>query len=32
VFGNDAVALIEGRVSLGLAGDQARLIPVTPAD
>ena len=31
VFGADAVDLIEGRVSLALAGDQARLIPVTPA-
>ena len=31
VFGADAVDLIEGRVSLALAGEQARLIPVTPA-
>jgi len=31
VFGADAVDLIEGRVALALAGDQARLIPVTPA-
>ncbi len=31
VFGVDAVALIEGRVSLALSGDQARLIPVPPA-
>ena len=31
VFGSDAVDLIEGRVALALSGEQARLIPVTPA-
>lgn len=31
VFGADAVDLIEGRMALALSGDQARLIPVTPA-
>jgi ribonuclease D len=30
VFGNDAVDLIEGRLALSLAGDQAKLIPIAP--
>jgi ribonuclease D len=28
IFGNDAVALVEGRLALALSGDQAKLIPV----
>jgi ribonuclease D len=31
VFGGDAVDLIEGRLALSLAGDQAKLIPIAPA-
>ena len=31
VFGSDAVDLIEGRLALSLAGDQAKLIPIAPA-
>jgi ribonuclease D len=31
VFGADAVDLIEGRLALSLAGDQAKLIPIPPA-
>jgi ribonuclease D len=31
VFGADAVDLIEGRLALSLAGDQAKLIPIAPA-
>lgn len=31
VFGADAVDLIEGRLALSLAGDHAKLIPITPA-
>jgi ribonuclease D len=30
VFGSDAVDLIEGRLALSLAGDQAKLIPIAP--
>jgi ribonuclease D len=30
IFGNDALALIEGRVALSLEGDHARLLPVPP--
>ena len=30
VFGGDAVDLIEGRLALSLAGDQAKLIPIAP--
>jgi ribonuclease D len=30
VFGADAVDLIEGRLALSLAGDQAKLIPIAP--
>ncbi len=30
IFGTDALALIEGRVALGLEGDHARLLPVPP--
>jgi ribonuclease D len=30
VFGADAVDLIEGRLALSLAGDHAKLIPLTP--
>ena len=30
VFGTDAVDLIEGRLALSLAGDQAKLIPIAP--
>jgi ribonuclease D len=30
IFGQDAIALIEGRVALSLDGDHARLLPVPP--
>jgi len=30
VFGSNAVDLIEGRLALSLAGDQAKLIPIAP--